>query len=136
MTMMNFSHKNEFTAALSSKQHCCIHKALIISPSMAHITIDIINEATLNGYLLQRWQEIINTMLEKNPVSPKLTRFRIIHILEADWKFFNKHKYEYQHSLTRKQINTHEFSTNGYNVPPNSYIYSFKETIKNRYTNA
>jgi hypothetical protein len=36
------------------------------------------------GISLQRWQEIVTTMLEKENGHPKLHRLRVIHLLEAD----------------------------------------------------
>jgi hypothetical protein len=36
------------------------------------------------GISLQRWQEIVTTMLEKETGHPKLHRLRVIHLLEAD----------------------------------------------------
>jgi hypothetical protein len=46
---------------------------------------DMINFALKQGKLLERWQKVVNIMLEKEPGNSKIHRLRVIHLYEADY---------------------------------------------------
>ena len=45
----------------------------------------LLNYALKFGYSYQRWQSIVNAMLEKDPGTPKIHRLRVIHLYEWDF---------------------------------------------------
>ena len=45
----------------------------------------LLNYAIRFGHPFQPWTHIVNTMLEKDPGSPKIHRLRVIHLYEADY---------------------------------------------------
>ena len=50
---------------------------------MGHLTI--LQYALKFGYSYERWQSIVNAMLEKDPGNPKIHRLRVIHLYEWDF---------------------------------------------------
>jgi hypothetical protein len=53
--------------------------------SIQQIQADIINIPVSQGFSPQRWQMVVNAMLEKIARKPLLHKLRVIHILEADY---------------------------------------------------
>jgi hypothetical protein len=49
----------------------------------AHVTL--LNYAMKFGYSFERWQDVVNVMLMKEPGNPKIHRLRVIHLYEADY---------------------------------------------------
>jgi hypothetical protein len=45
----------------------------------------IIMTAVKFGISLTRWQNVVNSMIEKEPGNPKIHRLRVIHLYEADY---------------------------------------------------
>jgi hypothetical protein len=45
----------------------------------------IISTAVKFGISLTRWQNVVNSMIEKEPGNPKIHRLRVIHLYEADY---------------------------------------------------
>jgi hypothetical protein len=52
---------------------------------MFSIKTRILNLAMLHTIILDRWTMVVNAMIEKDPGNPILERFRVIHIIPADW---------------------------------------------------
>ena len=50
-----------------------------------HVRLSLINYALERGYSYKRWQQIVNSVLFKDPDNVRLHRTRIIHIYEADF---------------------------------------------------
>lgn len=48
-------------------------------------TVQLLNYALRHGYSFHRWSKIVNVMLQKDPGNPRIHRWRIIHIYEADY---------------------------------------------------
>jgi len=48
-----------------------------------HVTL--LNYALKFGYSFERWQHVVNALLEKDPGSPKIHRLRVIHLYEWDY---------------------------------------------------
>jgi hypothetical protein len=44
-----------------------------------------IQYATTHGYCFNRWHQVVNTMIEKEPGNPMLHRLRVIHLYESDY---------------------------------------------------
>jgi hypothetical protein len=72
--------------------------------------LDIINYGLLHGYSLQRWQQVVNVMILKEPDNHKIHGLRVLHLFEADynlilgvkWRQFMKHAEE-QNTLNEGQ---------------------------------
>ena len=45
----------------------------------------LLQYALKHRYTFQRWSEVVNIMLEKDPGNPRIHRLRVIHIYEADY---------------------------------------------------
>ena len=45
----------------------------------------LLEYALKNRYAFQRWSDVVNIMLEKDPGNPRIHRLRVIHIYEADY---------------------------------------------------
>ena len=50
--------------------------------------VKLINFTITEGYSFDRWQNVINTMILKEPNNFKIHRLRVIHIYEADYNLF------------------------------------------------
>ena len=61
-----FSKKIEFNYLSPSQQHYKVYKALLRASTSAIIVIYVVSKATMNGYTLQWWITIIDTMFEKS----------------------------------------------------------------------
>jgi excinuclease UvrABC nuclease subunit len=48
----------------------------------------IILTAVKFGISLTQWQNVVNSMIEKEPGNPKTHRLRVIHLSEADYHIF------------------------------------------------
>ena len=44
-----------------------------------------ISYALRHGYSFERWRQVVNTMIEKDPGNPKIHRLRVIHLYENDY---------------------------------------------------
>jgi hypothetical protein len=55
-----------------------------LSEQMFEIEASRANIALKHGYVFQRWETIVNLMLEKIKVNPCMDKLRVIHIFEAD----------------------------------------------------
>jgi hypothetical protein len=53
--------------------------------SMCRILYVTVHYALRFGYCFLRWQQVVNSMLEKDPGDPKLHRLRVIHLYESDY---------------------------------------------------
>jgi hypothetical protein len=47
--------------------------------------LSVMNYCLHFGYSLQRWQIVVNSLLEKDPGTPKIHRLRVIHLYEWDY---------------------------------------------------
>ena len=45
----------------------------------------LVSYALKYGYCLRRWQQVVTTMIEKEPGNPKLHWLRVIHLYESDF---------------------------------------------------
>ena len=45
----------------------------------------IISYALRHGYSFERWRQVVNAMIEKDPGDPKIHRLRVIHLYENDY---------------------------------------------------
>jgi hypothetical protein len=52
---------------------------------IAHVIVQLINFCIRHGHVLNRWKQIVNTMIFKDEGVYKIHRLRIIHIYEADF---------------------------------------------------
>ena len=56
-----------------------------ISYRMFKIKTQILNLTLQYGIVLDRWTNVVNAMIEKDPGKPNIERFRVIHIIPADF---------------------------------------------------
>jgi hypothetical protein len=61
-----------------------------VRQQILHVQTHIINIPIHNGFSPNRWQTVINAMLEKIQGKPLLHKLRVIHILEADYNLILK----------------------------------------------
>ena len=80
----------ESTSTSPSGRHLGHYKALINDPDLLTFYVQFLNVLVSNGLSLDRWQNAINVLIEKDPGEPKLNRLRIIHLFEADYNFILK----------------------------------------------
>lgn len=106
LTQLSFAAKitkwNEFTATSPSGRHLGHYKSLFSdgtgapgSPALSQfrakqsqiiqLIVNIINFCIAQGHVLQRWTQIVNVMIFKDPGNSKIHRLRVIHIYEADF---------------------------------------------------
>lgn len=52
---------------------------------IAKLILRVINYCIQNGYVLQRWLTVVNTMICKEPGNFKIHRLRVLHLYEADF---------------------------------------------------
>ena len=52
-----------------------------------------VHYATRYGYCFDRWRQVVNTMIEKEPGNPALHRLRVIHLYENDYNLLLGTKY-------------------------------------------
>ena len=45
----------------------------------------IVSYGTKYGYCFERWKQVVNAMIEKEPGNPQLHRLRVIHLYESDY---------------------------------------------------
>ena len=45
----------------------------------------VVAYAVRYGYVFQRWKQVVNAMIEKEPGNPQLHRLRVIHLYESDY---------------------------------------------------
>ena len=45
----------------------------------------IVSYGTQHGYCFNRWKQVVNAMIEKEPGNPQLHRLRVIHLYESDY---------------------------------------------------
>ena len=57
----------------------------------AHVTM--INYSLWHSYLYDRWKNVVNVMIEKEPGKSQVHRLCEIHIYEADYNFFLQAKW-------------------------------------------
>jgi hypothetical protein len=56
-----------------------------IKKDILRIQTQIINLPLRHGFSPNRWQKVVNTMIEKIPNKPYINKLRVIHLLEADY---------------------------------------------------
>ena len=83
------------------KEHLGHYKALLTPPpssmdteeakefkrkqtAIIDLYVNVINYCVKYGYVLERWKEVCNMMIFKEPGNIKIHRLRIIHLYEAD----------------------------------------------------
>ena len=78
---------------------------------LAHLKI--LNYALQQGVSLNRWKVITNTMIEKDPGSPKIHRLRVIHIYEADYNLILAHHWRklLQHASDNNLLNPSQYGS-------------------------
>jgi hypothetical protein len=55
-----------------------------IQQSLCQAQLDLINYSLKHGYSYDRWKEVVNVMIEKDPGNHRVHRLRVIHLYEAD----------------------------------------------------
>jgi hypothetical protein len=86
-----YSIKGWKESTSTSGRHLGHYKALIHDPTLLTFYVLFLNTLVSNGMALERWQNAVNVLIEKDPDGePKLNRLRIIHLFEADYNFVLK----------------------------------------------
>jgi hypothetical protein len=114
LSMEEFSAKlkiwSEQTTTSPSGRHLGNYKALVarhstsdkdpdydyydaIQKDIRQLHLDIINYCTKHCYVLDRWKDVTNIMIFKEPGNFKIHRLRVIHIYEADYNLLLSVKY-------------------------------------------
>jgi hypothetical protein len=92
--------------------------------------IDIINYGLLHGYSLQRWQQVVNVMILKEPDNHKIHRLRILHLFEADYNLILGVKWRQlmKHAEAHKTLNEGQY---GSHAGREATALNFLEALKN-----
>jgi hypothetical protein len=53
--------------------------------ALLHAHLNIINYCLKHGYSMERWKDILNIMILKEPGNTKIHRLRVLHLFEADY---------------------------------------------------
>lgn len=66
---------------------------------------EILQYAVSNGHCFERWQQVVNTLIEKDQGDPKIHRLRVIHLMEADYSLLMGHYFrKVMHTSEDKQL--------------------------------
>lgn len=82
-----FKGKKESTESSPSGRHIGHYKSILNSDEVVELIVSMINIGLNTGISLNRWQQTISVMLEKDKGRPKINRLRIIQLFEADYNF-------------------------------------------------
>jgi hypothetical protein len=77
--------------------------------------LSVMNYCIQFGYSLNRWQKIVNALLEKDPGSPKIHRLRVIHLYEWDYNLLLGVKWR---QLLHKVVDTGALNPACYGTTP------------------
>ena len=75
----------ERTSSSPSGRHLGHYKAALQSPNLLHLLCQLTSLPFQFGFTPPRWTTSIDTMLEKSPGNPHITKLRIIQLIEADF---------------------------------------------------
>jgi hypothetical protein len=80
---------------------------------LLHAHLAIINYCLHHGYSLNRWKDIINVMILKEPSNTKVHRLRVIHIFEADYNLIPSLKWRalLKHAEDRNLLNDAQYGS-------------------------
>ena len=79
-------HSNR-TSSSPSGRHITLYKILATDPVLSQILARAITMPFTYGFSPARWRTAVQFMLEKEPGNPKITKLRVIQLLEADMNF-------------------------------------------------
>ena len=76
-------------------------------------TVSLLNYAIKFGHTYQRWNKVVNVMLQKDPGNPRIHRLRIIHLYEADYNLLLAVKWRQgmYHAESRQLLNDGLYSS-------------------------
>jgi hypothetical protein len=100
--------------------------------TLLHAHLGIINYCLRHGYSLNRWKDIINVMILKEPGNTKVHRLRVIHIFEADYNLILSLKWRslLKHAEDRNLLNDGQCgSCTGREAPALPYLEELKTEI-------
>jgi hypothetical protein len=82
-------HLGHYKAVCRPIAHACEpHKKGFMEAARQAILqahLDIINYGLLHGYSVQRWQQVVNVMILREPANHCMHRLRVLHLFEADY---------------------------------------------------
>jgi hypothetical protein len=92
--------------------------------------LNIINYCLKHGYSLDRWKNILNIMILKEPGNTKIHWLRVIHLFEADYNLILSVKWRQQikHAEDRELLNEGQYGSRSGNEAP---TLPFLEELKN-----
>jgi hypothetical protein len=92
--------------------------------------LDVINYGLLHGYSLQRWQQVVNVMILKEPANHRIHRLRVLHLFEADYNLILGVKWRQlmQHAEAHQTLNEGQY---GSRAGREATALNFLEALKN-----
>ena len=77
----------EMTATSPSGRHLGLYKALLNNEELSGFFSGMCELPVKYGFAPKRWAHALKLMLEKDQGKPRVSRLRVIHLLEADYNF-------------------------------------------------
>ena len=142
----------ESTSTSPSGLHLGHHKALV-SPhdldldseagglletkrlALLQAQVDLLNYALRSGYSYERWQQIVNVMILKEPNNIKIHRLRVLHLYEADYALLLGVKWR---ELIHHGVDNNHLHRSQYGCLPgkDSLVPAFIEELQNEISRA
>jgi hypothetical protein len=94
--------------------------------------LNIINYCLKHGYTMERWKDILNIMILKEPGNTKIHGLRVIHLFEADYNLILSVKWRQQikHAEERELLNEGQYgSRSGREAPTLPFLEELKSEI-------
>ena len=82
-----FRKWSEMTATSPLGRHLGLYKALLGTEEISKFFAGMCELPVIYGFAPKRWTHALKLMIEKDEGKPRVSRLRVIHLLEADYNF-------------------------------------------------
>jgi hypothetical protein len=85
ITKRHLGHYQSLTRLIDTEDEDIPNKSVIRAKKILNAHFLLIAYSVKFGISLTRWQNVVNSMIEKEPGNPRIHRLRVIHLYEADY---------------------------------------------------